>query len=244
MSNAVIDLSFADISTDALKQELAEGLRLTAGHLRRMACIVAELETRGVDLTDLKIGLLGYLRRIAAGQVLPEVVVRFAEHPLLIQRIATLPLPDQERLANGEHVQLAVVGPDGTIAHRMADPCSLVGKQVNQVFSVGAIRTVSSQVLLLEARRAEPPKQREVRRRVSSDRERGGITVGRAFASQADVLAALAELRGTEEDDAEAEQTCLVKLTEKQHLRLKVRAAEGGTTMQALVRDALRMAGL
>jgi hypothetical protein len=74
---------------------LARLLGFTAENLLRLAVVVAELESRGEDLSDLKIGLLPILRQIAAGTLLPEVVVYYAGKPLAMKRIAALPPAEQ-----------------------------------------------------------------------------------------------------------------------------------------------------
>jgi hypothetical protein len=91
-----------ELSTEQLRQELIDRLGLTAESLLRTACLVAILEERGEDLSGLKIGLLDHLRKIAQGQLLPEIVVRFAGDGRLIRRIAELPIPDQQRILAGE----------------------------------------------------------------------------------------------------------------------------------------------
>lgn len=143
----------------ALQQELIDGLRLTAASLMRLACIVRILEERGKDLSDLRIGLLSYLRKIAYGQVLAEVVVRFAEHPDLMRRVSQLPIPDQERLASGEPIQLAVWRVGGGTDHRMVDPLSLTKKQIGQVFGPARLRPLHEQIVRMEAKRPAPPRE-------------------------------------------------------------------------------------
>jgi hypothetical protein len=69
------------LSTVELRQELIKSLGITADNLVRLAWIVRLLEEKGEDLSDLKLGLLTHLRKIAYGQVLPELVVRFASSP-------------------------------------------------------------------------------------------------------------------------------------------------------------------
>jgi hypothetical protein len=59
--------------------------------------VVAELESRGEDLSQLKIGLLPLLRQIAAGVLLPDVVVRYAGQPAAIKQLAGMPIDEQRR---------------------------------------------------------------------------------------------------------------------------------------------------
>jgi hypothetical protein len=64
--------------------------------------VIAELESRGEDLSDLKIGLLPLLREIAAGTLLPEVVVKFAGQPAALRAIGKRPMDEQEQYVRGE----------------------------------------------------------------------------------------------------------------------------------------------
>jgi hypothetical protein len=236
----------AALSTEELRAELAQGLRLTAQYLLRLALIVRTLEERGEDLSELRVGLIGYLRKIAYGQVLPEVVVRFAEYPLLIRRISALPLPEQQRLAEGEPIKVFLRRDDGEIDHRLADPLKLTSGQVIQVFAADHVRDQQEQLLLLEDRRNRPAKkQGRVSSRVRADRERGGILVGRAFVAAADALAALADLHPEIGPlDGEDGPTVPVRLSTEVHHRLKVLAAQQGRSMGELIRWAMRAVGL
>jgi hypothetical protein len=165
------------LSTADLRRELSAALELTAQTLRRLAAIVRILEDRGEDLSDLRLGFLGYVRQVAHGQVAPEVVVRFAESPLLIRRVAALPMPDQVRLASGEPVDLVVIGPNGRPDTRRVDPLNLGRDQIVQVFSPTGIRDISEQILIVESRSQKPPKAKTGKTivgKVTVDRERGG----------------------------------------------------------------------
>jgi len=231
--------------TEALRAQLAGSLARTAQEMLRMAAIVRTLEERGVDLRDLRVGMLDYLRRVAYGQVLPEVVVRFAEHPLLIRRIAALALPDQRRLVEGQGVPVAVRREDGTIDHRLADPLFLSGPQINQVFARDRLRSIAEQTLVLEDPQRRP-RQPVHRGRCRADRERGGLIVRRTLVPLADVLAALADLRGGAESDLNEalESSLVVRLSAREHQNLKTLAAQSDCTATHLIRRALAAAGL
>lgn len=239
--------TLAGMTTEQLREELARAVITTAAHFLRLALIVRALESRGEDLSGLRIALLPVLRLIAHGQLVPEAAVRFAEAPGLLRRIAALPSPDQRRLASGEPVELVVRRDDGDDV-RLADPLRLTRDQVTQVFARDHLRTRGEQTLILEARTARPavrpsPKLGKAR----PDRERGGITIGRSFASLADVLAALAALRGTpagEAPPADEAKHVPVLLGEQEHRRLKVLAAQSDVPMSELIRKAMAAAGL
>jgi len=240
------------MSTDKLRAALTAALARTVAQLTKLAWIVRILEERGEDLTDLRLGLMPYLRQIAYGQVLPEVVVRYAEHHALIRAISALPLPDQERLAKGEHVQLAVRRPDGTADHRMVDPLHLVRDQVSRVFARGRLRTLEEQIVLLEAAPAKPAAGTAPTTvsGVHVDRKRRGLRIGRKFVAVAAVTEALALLSGpadpapeSDDDDGRTVQFGFM-LTEAEYDRIREAAHQGRTKMSTLTRQALRAAGL
>ena len=233
------------LDTAELRLELARGLRVTADSLLRLAWIVRLLEERGEDLSDLRIGLLDYLRRIAYGQVAPELVVRYAESPGLMRTLAALPLPDQQRIASGEPVQVVVRREDGKFDVRMADPIKMTRDQISQVFGRGKIRDQSEQILILEDSRPKTVARKLARNRglVSPDRERGGLIVGRKFFAAGDIVSALAELVG-EPDNSPAEIPVTFKLTDSEHMSLKNASNRTGAPMSVLIRRALVVSGL
>lgn len=236
------------LGTADLLRELAVQLRHTAESMMRLAWIVRILEDRGEDLSGLRLPLINHLRRIAHGQVLPELVVRFAAQPGLLNRVALLPIPDQQRLAAGESVRLVVLRetPDGrrVTDHRMVDPSKLTQEQIWQVFGQDRIRSEAEQVLYLEDRVMRPATTPTPRGRVRPDPARGELVVNRSFVPKAEIVEALARLHEGTDETSPLEATFMVQLTAEEHRRLKVAAAQGDTTMAALVRNALRAAGL
>jgi hypothetical protein len=188
---------FREMTVEELMQLLADGLNLTARSLLSNAVAIAVLEEKGKDLSGLKISLLHHLRKIACGQLLPEVVVRFAGKPSLITRVGSLPIPEQRRLAAGEHVLLLV--PDvheGGYTHRMADPLDMSAAQISQVFARDHIRSEAEQALKLDERHEEARTPiPETVGNLKIDKERDGIMVGRHFVSRSDMETALRILR-------------------------------------------------
>lgn len=183
------------MSTRELREELLNGLRVTASCLSRLAMVVKELEGRGDDLSDLKIAMLTYLRLIASGQLLPEAVVRFVQSPRLMAIVASLTIKDQRALSEGKPVPLVVYGPTGDTTHRMVDPLNLVTPQIAQVFARGKIRTEAEQLVILDQRRTEAKRKPAKVGQLRLDRERGGVTVGKRFIPLIDLVAAVQELR-------------------------------------------------
>ncbi|MCE4291779.1 hypothetical protein ABQW67_20130 [Xanthomonas hortorum] len=75
------------------------------------------------------------------------------------------------------------------------------------------------------------------------DAQSDQLVIGRTRVLVAAVFEALAQ--GIDEDvSGDEDKTVLLKLTEEQHKRLRVRAAEASTTMNGLAKLALRRSGL
>ncbi len=242
-----IEAEYAELrklETDRLRALLIDSLHVSAATLRRLALIVRVLEERGEDLADLRIGLLPYLRQIAHGQVLPEVIVRFAESPWMIRLVGSLPLPDQKRLADGDRVTL-IVPREGTYEKRLSDPGSMTRDQVLQVFGRDRLRTEEEQILLLESKAQRKPRT-EHKGKIRPDHKTGTLRVGKAVLTVPEVLEAIQDLRGAALDDGEEERTktLAIQMSEAEHRDLKQHSSRTGVSMADLVRRAMRSAGL
>ena len=170
-------------------------MRTTADGLRRMAAIVRVLEERGEDLRELRVGLVVYLRRIAYGQLLPEVVVRYAESPAVLRRISELALPDQRRLLADERpIELLVPTATGGTEIVRVSPARLTRAQIGQVFDGAKIRTPGEQAAIVGAGADASPTRRRAKVRV--DRRTRELRVGKARVPIAAVLQALADAAG------------------------------------------------
>ena len=241
------ETDLAALSVASLKEELRSALASTVATLWRLAAIVRELESRGEDLSDLRLGLLSYLRRIGSGQLRPELVVRFACSPLILQRAALLPITDQDRLARCDSLPFAVWS-EGKIDHRQVDPRLLSRGQLSQLLGPEGIRELPDQVLFLESRgQPEPTKTKAKPSRIGKvkpDPKRGGLVVGRTFASAVDVVAGLAALAGDDAPDGERSETVATKLTESEKIALDVAASRSQVPTSILIRRALLACGL
>jgi hypothetical protein len=149
--HAALAAEVEGMTTAQLRQELSRGLRLAADNLLRLALVVKALEARGEDLSGLRVGLLLFLRQIAAGQLLPEVVVRFAGVPSLIERIGRLPHDEQRRLADGGQVTIVTAARSG-FAVEQKDPLALTPRQIGLAFAPDHLRSEEEQKEWLDAR--------------------------------------------------------------------------------------------
>lgn len=96
------------LTADQLRADFEKGLRIAREQLVRLAAILAELEGRG-EAVDGNAHLLKMLRRIASGQLLPEVVVTFADSPATMERVSRLDVDGQRAaLADPEGEKKAV----------------------------------------------------------------------------------------------------------------------------------------
>lgn len=236
----------ANLSTQSLRDELARALTLSAHTLQRLAIIWQELERRGEDLSDLRTGLASYLPLIAAGQLDAEVVVRFAGNKTLLGSISRLPVSEQHRLATGGNVEILTFAEDGSEIITPVPAHALSATQARQIFADGWIRNPEEQRAVVVQRRTrnQSPRLDEKPRKVAVDRKTGTIKIGRHRLTPGDLFAALADLYPDVDQGADREKALPVRLTDIEHRRIKVAAAESGQSAERLMRLALHHAGL
>lgn len=163
-------------SDEALAEMLKSAFMATVDSLITVAAIVRVLEERGFDLDSLKIGMIDWFRKIAYGQVLPEVFEKFRHSPKLIQHISTLPIPDQERLAHGDSIIVLTLN-DGEASERHVRPEDMSAREIKQVFGAGRIRSLAEQRGILESRSTpRVPSKKELETGVLVDRKKKMLT--------------------------------------------------------------------
>lgn len=136
--------SLESLSTGDLKDRLSEAFKATVEGIMEIASIVKILETRGEDLDSLKIGMLAWFRRVAYGQVSPNILIQYGDRPSLLRKLANLPMPDQVKIANDEPVEVLSFS-NGRASERWVSPSDMTKKEVEQVFGSGRIRGLSEQ---------------------------------------------------------------------------------------------------
>jgi hypothetical protein len=139
------------LPTKELYDRFFAALALTAEALVEMACIVRVLEERGENLQELKLGIVVILRKIAYGQVLPELVAKYSTNPNLIRYATALPIPDQQRIVEGTTIRVMILAPDGTTDARHIEPHKLSPREIQQVFAADHIRDDGEQVSYLRS---------------------------------------------------------------------------------------------
>lgn len=240
------DLDLANLSSQALRERLAQSLTMTAQHLQHLSMIWAELERRGEDLSDLRTGLAVYMPQIAAGRLDAGAVIRFAGQPTVLKTISGLALDQQQALTRGEPVSVLTVDATGKYATAEMPAYALTAAQARMVFDGNKIRSGEEQRAMLEsvrvskAARVRPGSQNRVRYDAKAD----VLRIGRSSATIGEVTAALASSTQTNQDsvDTPADTPVAVRLTESEHRMLKVRAAEAGMTIMEYTRAILKKA--
>lgn len=237
---SLVEIGSSDLSsltTAQLEDRLASALGRTAEGIAEMAACVRELESRGEDLARLKLAIMPYLRRIAQGQLLPQVVVSYAGSRQLLDAIASLPLSDQQHLLDVGTVKVAVVEADGMIGAREIDPRALPPRDIARVFSPAGLRPPTEQLAL-------PRTSREGRRySVRVDKQKRRVLVGRMSVPIAEVLTALAEAAGyggeIPAEDFVGRHKAHTPLTDGEKERLVAMAKATGVSETEIVRRAI-----
>lgn len=151
----------ASMTTDYLKQRLAEQMELSARHLVEMATIWAELERRGEDLSALRTGLTDYLPRIAAGTLDARAVVQLAGNRLLLRHFAMLPLDQQQTILGHGEVEVVLPESREVTQRKLA---YLSAQEVRQVFGKGQLRSPAEQERIISGADQASPKRATARK--------------------------------------------------------------------------------
>lgn len=172
--------------TASLVHSLKKELAITVERVIRIAAIVRVLESRGFDFDDLKLSMVSYLRRVASGHTLPEVVVNYQDRPLLLAKVALLAIEDQTRLLSDAKID--VLRKDGTVVKKGA--VALNGAEQHQVFNRGRIRSVIEQREWLGQSLKPESRPKEIR----VDKRKRGLYVSGQFISSAQLRKYLSEI--------------------------------------------------
>ena len=237
LNDASLDL--ATMPTPQLRQELAHGLTLTAVTLTKLGMVWAELERRGEDLSDLRVGIARTLPLIAAGRLAAEAVVAFAGRPMILRSLEGVPLDMQRRLADGEPIPVYLPGEQGPKSMPLA---RIPAAAVTRVIADGVVRTPAEQRLAIRTKKHKPTESQR-KYAVTVDREARTLKVGKVVIPIATVLAAMAEAagaRGVIVDSADTPAKVIGgKFTDDEVGRLRAAAKAHGLAEWDLVRQAV-----
>ncbi|GEM_PF-515399 len=237
-----------NIPTATLRAELARLLTITADHLMYLAAVWRELENRGEDLSPLRTGLAAYLPLIASHQLCAEAVIRFAGNQTLLRAVATLPLQEQERLAQGGMVPVLCVDERGEFAPRETPAHALTAAQARIVFDAGKVRDLDEQRSIIDSvrmKRANRGSKKTIQTdKIRIDRVKREIRVGKVRLTVPEILSALGEMFPLSVAPEGETKQYWFYLTEEEHRALRIRAAETGMSGSKLVHIAASAAGI
>lgn len=180
------------LSVQELRKELANGLTMTAAGLAYMAAVWGELERRGEDMGELRVGMGRLLPLIASGRLAAEAVVAFAGRPIILRYLEGMDIKLQRRLADGEMIPVYLQGEKEPQAMPLV---RIPPKAIPHVIRDGVICTPAEQRLAMSPKKRTPERAQPRYSAVVNKSERT-IKIGNTSAPIATVTAALAEAAG------------------------------------------------
>ena len=170
-------------SINELKKELARTLKVTSEYLVYMSVIWAELNKRGVDLSDLKSGLFEYIPLIATNQLDADLVIEYAGNKTLLAALSRLPIEQQREIAESKKVPFVELGEhDEKIVYEL-ELSKAKPRQIYQIFGgESGFRDADKQYVLLVNKNEIKPKpkssNRTAYRSVGFDKKREYMLFG------------------------------------------------------------------
>lgn len=92
------------LSSDELHARLKGAIGMTAAAIHTMALLWRELVRRGEDMSGYRNALAPFLMAVAEGRLVPQMVVQLSGQTRALERVAELPVQQQELLLDGEPV--------------------------------------------------------------------------------------------------------------------------------------------
>lgn len=145
-------------TTAELRDELARALKVTADSLAYLALVWRELEQRGENLDDLRVGLGRYLAPIADGSLAAEAVVMLAGHQTALDAMARLPIDEQRRIVAAGRVDVVRPGNNGPRVVS-APLISLRANEVARVFDGASLASAEKQKRALAKQTRKPTRK-------------------------------------------------------------------------------------
>lgn len=138
-----IEAELRPLSTEKLRGMFVESYGKAAEFIARASVCVKLMEERGENLRG--IPQIQLFRRVACGQVLPELVWKFMESPAR-REVERLPLPDQRKLAESPFLPVAEPASGGGYTKRMVDLTTASVTLVKQVIGPEGVRSPEEQI--------------------------------------------------------------------------------------------------
>ena len=141
---------YGSLSQPKLLSEFKALMVGTVDNIRRQAVLIRLLEENGADLSDIKSPWLDDLRRVAYGQLVPELITLGTRNRSILRQAKSLPVPDQMKIAKDEPIPVMVHREGAGYEPRQIKPSQMEDWQVRQVLSSGRIRSEKEQVDFLD----------------------------------------------------------------------------------------------
>jgi hypothetical protein len=236
-------------SVEELREEVKRLLGVTAENLVKLAAVVHELESRGEDISQLRLSILPSLRAIAGGKMLPEVVVKYAGRPTLLKHIEAIPIAQQKNLLERETVFVVTTDDKNNFSEEEVRLAFLNQNQIRQVFSEDSLRSPAEQRAFIRSKSHKKVEKQEVKPQrfytPRADKEAKGIWVGKMFVTREDVIKALSDISGNlKELDADTAETITVRVTKEEKAKLKHSEKLRKLPEWFIIRESLQALGL
>jgi hypothetical protein len=140
-------------STEELRFRFHECYTGGAKLIAEAAICVKLMQERGESFTGMP--LIGMYRKVASGQIPPELVWEFLDSPNK-QFVTTLPMDDQKRLVANAMVPVVEAKPEGGFTKRLVDLRTAPKEVAKLVCGPDGIRTIEEQMAHLGAQKARP----------------------------------------------------------------------------------------
>lgn len=159
VASAPAAMELQSIGTAELRAQLDQAIGMTEEAIVRVATIWAELTRRGEDMSGVRFSLARFMTPVARGRLLPGLVVAMSGQTRALDRIAQLPLPDQERLARGE--EIAIFRSSGMVRAPLSD---LTYSEISFAIRDGRILEAEEQrIAWVRSQMAKAPRKRSSR---------------------------------------------------------------------------------
>jgi hypothetical protein len=163
---------------DALLQMLADASATIAEDFRVAAAIIRKLESRGVDVIK-EFPQFTILRKVAFGEVLPELYAKFCGQPSVLRKAIKLDLDDQAKLAADEPIETL----DSNGHTKTVRPSEASGAEIKRAIWGGKIQKPPEKAYSQVRHRPPITPQQGVHSNIRVDKEQqaliwGGMTIG------------------------------------------------------------------
>lgn len=226
-----------------LEDVLADGIRLTAAVVLRLALAWHEYRSRGNSVARFRGVIYQQLARVALRQTVPHLVVAFHNQPNTLRRLSRLIVSDQLRIALGERIP--VVTGRAENEYRLMAYGEMNHIQVRLVLDEDHIRNPAEQIVYLNRHKdtpepAKPPKRHCLLQAIPA---RNVLRIGREEVPPAVVIETLSDLAPAP-DTGPMTNTLSLRFSDAEMRRLRQWAADRSDgDVRALVRSVLRSVG-